>query len=179
MKNKNLYFVAIVPNPELVEKIRVLKQQVADKYFSFASLKLPAHITLIPPFYLKIEKENQLIELLQKNVKGFLPFNIGLNGFGNFKPKVIYINVEENSVLKNLFMLFFNEYNHFVGLEEKPKSKFHPHITIAFRDLDKEHFTEAWNYFNPLPFSECFNTQSITLFKHNGKVWEVLKELKF
>jgi 2'-5' RNA ligase len=48
---------------------------------------------------------------------------------------------------------------------------FHPHITLAFRDLKKDKFEIAWQEFKGKKYTEKFDVNGITLLKHDGKVW--------
>ncbi|MBK5277935.1 MAG: 2'-5' RNA ligase family protein, partial [Bacteroidia bacterium] len=56
---------------------------------------------------------------------------------------------------------------------------FHPHLTLAFRDLKKPMFEKAWEEFKSKEYSESFAAKHFTLLKHNGKVWESLKDFEF
>jgi len=56
---------------------------------------------------------------------------------------------------------------------------FHPHVTIAFRDLKKDKFYEALDYFKTQTYAASFQTKSFCLLKHTGKEWLVNKELFF
>lgn len=55
---------------------------------------------------------------------------------------------------------------------------FNPHITVAFRDLKKPTFHKIWDDVKNREFMETFLADNITIFKHNGKSWEIFKELK-
>ena len=72
-------------------------------------------------------------------------------------------------VKKNLRL--FNQANDMRG--------FHPHITIAFRDLRKEKFYEALAYFKTQAYNFTFTINSFCLLKHTGKEWLVHKEFDF
>ena len=52
---------------------------------------------------------------------------------------------------------------------------FHPHITIAFRDLKKPMFYEAWEYFGGLKFNGRFSVEEVNLLKHEGGKWNVVE----
>jgi 2'-5' RNA ligase len=56
---------------------------------------------------------------------------------------------------------------------------FNPHITIAFRDLKKPFFYKIWDDVKDRTLEESFLAKSITVFKHNGKSWDVFKEIEF
>jgi hypothetical protein len=45
---------------------------------------------------------------------------------------------------------------------------------LAFRDLKKEKFDEAWGEFRGKSLSAKFIANQFTLLKHNGKLWESL-----
>ena len=49
---------------------------------------------------------------------------------------------------------------------------FHPHITVAFRDLKKSIYFEAWEYYQHKMLKEEFMIKQATLLKHNGRFWE-------
>jgi 2'-5' RNA ligase len=53
---------------------------------------------------------------------------------------------------------------------------YHPHITLAFRDLKKDQFALAWNEFNSKKFEATCTVDKFALLKHNGSVWNVLTE---
>ena len=54
-----MYFVAIVLPSHLNEKLLAYKQLMLEKYNCKVALKSPAHITLVPPFWMEEEKEQQ------------------------------------------------------------------------------------------------------------------------
>jgi 2'-5' RNA ligase len=56
---------------------------------------------------------------------------------------------------------------------------FHPHVTIAFRDLTKENFEQAWQHYSGKPFKESFAANSLSLLKLTGDGWIILKSFDF
>jgi 2'-5' RNA ligase len=50
---------------------------------------------------------------------------------------------------------------------------FHPHLTLAFRDLKKPAFYKAWQEFKEKKCEATFSVTEIVLLKHNGKIWNV------
>jgi 2'-5' RNA ligase len=53
---------------------------------------------------------------------------------------------------------------------------FHPHITIAFRDLKKSMFAKAWQEFSSKKFEAVWQVKVIVLLKNEDNQWRVLKE---
>lgn len=56
---------------------------------------------------------------------------------------------------------------------------FAPHLTVAFRDLTKQHFDEAWLEFQNRQVEYTFTTLQLTLLIHDGKRWNVSAEFPF
>lgn len=178
MTTTGLYFIAIVPPDPLADQIWNLKEFFQEVYQTKASLNSPAHITIHMPFDWKLAKEEKLVEGLRSFAKGRAGFDVSLNGFGCFAPRVIFINVDENESLRQLhndLMRFckvkFNVFN-----ARYKDQAYHPHVTLAFRDLRKPMFHKAWEEFQSKPFSSSFQVKDFTLLKHNGKRWEVFRD---
>ena len=173
--NKAKYFLAVViPEPFQTEAIR-LKQYVADNFNSKGALRSPAHITLHMPFEWKEEKETILIEKLREFIFQET-LSIQLKNFACFEPRVI--DVFQNQLLADfqkklvqyvkLNLNLFNQANDMRG--------FHPHVTIAFRDLKKPAFYKAWEYFKDQSFEASFTVTGFCLLKQNNNLWEVNHE---
>ena len=171
---ESLYFLAIIPPKDICEKIYAYKEVAFEKFGSKASLNSPAHITLHMPFKWKLKKEQLLIEKLQQFRFDEFLFSISLNNFAFFEPRVVYINVPENEKLnklqKELSQFIRRELNIFnADYKDRP---FHPHITIAFRDLKKSAFSEAKAFFSNEKYETEFEAMQFCLLKHNGNVWQ-------
>jgi 2'-5' RNA ligase len=175
---KQKYFMAIIPPSPVIEDSKALQEYFRDQYGSKAALNSPPHITLHMPFLWSHEKENRLIEKLLLFVKQYDPIKVCLDNFGSFPPRVIFINVTESDALyrlqKDLHRFFKLELDVFnANYKEQP---FHPHLTLAFRDLKKGTYPDAWKEFSNKEFKAEFMADAISLLKHNGKTWDVLKE---
>ena len=172
-----LYFIAIVVEGEVGEKIMTLKQKVADKYGCKAPLRSPPHITLHMPFRIKPSKEPFVVETLDKLAQKSSPFDLKTNGFNCFKPRVIYIEVSPSDLLDELQEKVVYETKSKLHLHN-PNYKnrgFTPHITIAFRDLSRPNFNLAWDEFKDQPFDYSISCTAISLLKHDSKKWQVAR----
>ena len=69
--------------------------------------------------------------------------------------------------------------NQIASTSEQTVRPFHPHITIAFRDLTQRHFNSLWGDVEHKSFSGRFTTESITLLRHNGKIWTAEDDFLF
>jgi 2'-5' RNA ligase len=120
-------------------------------------------------------KEGGGIALFSKDKK---LFHLQFHNFSCFAPRVIFINVTENEALRN----FQHQLHRFCKVEldvfnaQYKDMAFHPHLTLAFRDLKKPMFEKAWKEFKDKEFKGSFAAKQFTLLKHNGKVWESFME---
>jgi 2'-5' RNA ligase len=174
------YFLAIVlPSPSQNE-VMALKEYVREHFDSKAALRSPAHITLHMPFEWKLKKEDLLIETLH-NFHFSEPVQIELKNFDHFEDRVIYVDVVPNQQLDNLQRSLVLHVKQNLGLTNEADNRrgFHPHATIAFRDLNKAKFREAWAHFQHQTYHAIFETKTFHLLKHTPGRWEVFKEFNF
>ena len=176
----NMYFIAIVLPSELNEKILHYKKFMQEKYGCNVALKSPAHVTIVPPFWMDEEKEAQLrndMDELSRTTEGFL---LATNNFSAFKPRTIFLALESNPQLKAVKEkadVFFNDNSTYrIKIDERA---FHPHITIATRDLFKKDFHEAWPYFAEKKFVVEWKAIGLSLLRHNKKNWDVIHTSQF
>jgi 2'-5' RNA ligase len=175
------YLIAIIPPAPLYDEALRWKEYMRDHYNSKAALKSPPHITLHMPFEWKEEKQDKLIHALQKFSAGRPAFTIQLKNFNCFAPRVIFIDVVPQPLLQELAQALHRFCKEKLNLFnarylDKP---FHPHLTIAFRDLKPALFQMAWGEIQDKEFEGAFAVDKISLLKHNGKVWESLQDFFF
>jgi 2'-5' RNA ligase len=168
------YFIAIViPEPGF-SRIEHLKQSLYTQHGLKGALRSPAHITLHRPFEWRESKEGSLIDCLsqfeyEKN------FSIQLQNFAFFEPRVVYIDVLPNTCLVELH----DRLSRFVRRELKLYNEsedmrgFHPHVTVAFRDLKKPLFYDLKRTFTNQTFSFDFSEARMALLKLD-KTWQVI-----
>lgn len=152
-----------------------VKEHFRDRHHSQAALRSPPHITLQPPFEWPQSQEPDLVNTLADFCPSPGPIPIHLRGFGAFPPRVIYLAVEPTPDLMTLQA----ELGQFLAEKLEivdPKAQrrpFHPHLTVAFRDLKPAAFRRAWPEFEQKSVQFTFMVPGITLLQHTGKRWEV------
>lgn len=168
-KKKELYFIGILPPEDILAEIEAFKKISMEKFNSKHALRLPAHITLIPPFQSNEQKilslKPVLKELLIKNIP------VKLNGFSYFEKKVIYISIERNNELLRLKKHIDDK----ILIKHKVKTadlNFIPHITIASKDLTEENFILSREYFKYIEYKRIFKVKRIVVFKLEGSGWK-------
>lgn len=170
-----LYFVAVVLPENLNEEIKQLKIFMRERWGCTVGLKSPAHITLIPPFWMAETIEENFCADLDALCKTIPPFSVTTNHFSAFTPRTIFIEPVLHEDLKKLkeatdaFCKTHPQYG--AKADTRP---FHPHITIATRDLHKRAFAEAWPYFENKKFETVFEATALSMLRHNGTTWDVI-----
>ena len=173
-QNARMYFIAVVLPQHLDEKIRAYKTWMHEMYGSKVGLKSPAHITIAAPFWMEAYKEARLAGDIKSLAQTVSEFSLATADFSVFEPKTIFIALAPSEPLHQLKKTsdhFFLPTNYKIKPEARP---FHPHITIATRDLHKKDFAEAWCHFKNKLFRETFIASGLSLLKHNGRIWEVV-----
>lgn len=168
-----LYFIAIVAPEEINQQVLEWKQYMLQQFNCKVALKSPAHITLIPPFDMPSTMQHELEEVLLQFTLEEPAFEIRLNNFDAFAPRVIYVHVQPNMHLNNIqarLQAHLINTSFPIKNEERP---FHPHVTIANRDLQQVDFPLAWQHFQQLTYNVTFPAKAIALLKHNGQVWDI------
>ena len=170
----NLYFIAIAPQQELSEKIRSISKDFAERFESVKAFNNFPHITIIPPFKFPEEKEDLLLNNFSYIKLDESAFELELNSFQTFANRrnpVIYIHPEYSEPLKRLY----NELNEFFYFT--PYKNFHPHITVAYRDLTPENFEKAWEEYQHKPFNEKFVVNTVGIYKFTNNKWKLMREI--
>jgi 2'-5' RNA ligase len=174
------YFLAIIIPEPFQSEIMKMKEYVAGNFKSKGALRSPPHITLHLPFRWKPEKESILLETLSL-LKFNAQIHIKLNGFSSFEPRVLFVDVEKNEALNELQKGVVKHVKENLNLfnEVGNRRGFHPHVTIAFRDLKKEQFRSALDHFKNQTYAADFITTKFCLLKYGPGKWEVYKEFDF
>lgn len=176
----SMYYVATLCPPAIDDKVQKHKVWMRDHFGCVVALKSPAHITLIPPFWLNHTAEQLLIETVQSFQTDKTPIELQLHDFSHFTDKVIFITVVENQPLNNLRIEtedhFIQSFHGIIKPDERP---FHPHITIANRDIKPSDFKQAWQHFAKESFKESFQSNIISLLKLSAGKWNVIAEQQY
>jgi 2'-5' RNA ligase len=167
------FFIALIPPADVQAEATRLKEYCRDRYHSQAALRSPPHITLQAPFEWPDSDRDRLIQTLAKFQFPVSPVPITLSGFGAFPPRVIYVNVEPTAELMSL-QPALSRYVAATLTITDPRSRsrsFHPHLTIAFRDLKPAAFRRAWSEFEAKAIEFACEIPAITLLVHTGHQW--------
>lgn len=173
-----LYLTAILPPAELSEQIDDIRKELSERYKIYAALKPPVHITLYRPLNIEQSFESALISLLKPVGFNHYPFTQELLNFNCFNIQTLFVSVVKNPLLSALqkdVAAVFNK-NKIDPKEVKGNTSFHPHITIAYRDISPEIFPQIWDEIKNRKFKRSFRVDHFSLLKHDGRKWQGFKE---
>ena len=179
--SQHRFFVALLPPQFIQDEVNQIKQYFSDRYHSKKAFNSPPHVTLQPPFQWSEENVPVLETCLRDFAAGYSPIPVTLDGFGAFKPKVIYVNVVKTPELLRLQTDLLAHLEASLGIVD-PVAKtrpFSPHMTVAFRDLTRQNFKAAWPEFEHRPLHFQFTASNLTLLIHDGRQWNVSVEFSF
>lgn len=173
------FFYAIIPPDPIAAEVTKFKEEASALFNARRALNSPPHITIIPPF----TGDNEILAPADSGMEEIcqftLPVKLHLNGFNAFKPRVIFIQPEANERLDTLYRESKERLGDFIPglkMEERP---FHPHMTIAFKDLSGKMFGPAWEHFRKIKYSRSWEVTSLSRLQFREKKWEVVRTFPF
>lgn len=169
-----LYFMALLPDPTVQAEVTAFKQTARERFGSGHALKSSPHITLIPPF----RSERTDFAALQTFVQTQTAFSLQLQNFDRFGNRVIFVDVKLEPSLSTCQAELTSFCREQFDIQPDPRP-FHPHMTVAFRDLPQSIFAEAWAYFSAQPYEREFTANAVTLLKHTGQYWIIEQTFPF
>jgi len=177
--SKALFFIGIIPHTEILDEVQEFKHYCKTRFDSSKALNSPAHITLIPPFKFEFKDVNNLVKHLNEDLNKYKEFYLSTDGFDHFGDRVLFVKLEKNRELDELQFKLKNRFNAHPDIVPNKNQNFHPHMTIAFRDLTKENFYEAWDHFHKIHYKRVFYVKGYFLLKHDGQKWKILNQFNF
>lgn len=167
-----LYLVAVLPPEPVFAQIWALKQEVHNLTGSRNAVRLPPHITLIPPIRQPDEFEAKCAATLTDFAATQTAFAVGLQDFAWFGNRTLFVHVSEAEPIK-AFHAALTDWCA-THLPEVPREKrpFTPHLTLATRDLPAAQVPELRQLFAARSYAATFPVQTLTLFRHDGRQWQ-------
>lgn len=175
----SLYFIAVMPDEKIQKEVTAFKHYCQRHFGAGHALKSPPHITLIPPYRWREEQLPALRDVLDLFALGQTPFAVQLKDFAAFPPRVIFVNVRENKHLTALHTSLLKKLENSLDYHDHRAARFHPHMTIAHRDLTKPAFFKAWDHFSKQHYQRQFLVDRLVLLHHHNRKWEIEQEFSF
>ncbi|MBO2012506.1 2'-5' RNA ligase family protein [Hymenobacter negativus] len=169
---KPRYLVALLPPEPVFSQTRALKQEVHQLTGSRNAVRLPPHITLIPPLLQSDEFEAACTTALSAFAATQASFQVGLDGFAWFGDRTLFIHVSEAAALKQFHAALMAWCSKHLP-EVPPETRaFTPHLTLATRDLPPAQVPALREQFAARSYAATFMVDNLTLFRHDGQQWQ-------
>lgn len=170
-----MYFIAILPPAPILQEVLTFKQFIAEKWGPKHALRSPAHLTLVPPF----DWEKEQLPALEDVLTGFAgrqtSFSVELKNFGAFPPRVIFVKPVPNARLERLYRELVSELDQRLGFRDPrhagKQKPFHPHMTIAHRDVAETDFRDIWSEFRNRTYDRQFDVLRLSLMELVQHKW--------
>jgi 2'-5' RNA ligase len=169
----NLTVVGLFPK-DINKKIDNLRKEICKKFKVHCALLWPPHITMRSGFSkIPENKADELANQFQGFLSNIHPVKIILNGFYYFDTAppsstirsayavTLDVSNSEEIIKVNQELRKFKQYS-------SEQKFFHPHVTLAYNDLDQDTFQEIKRYLHNKDFqSECYINE-IALIENKG-----------
>ncbi|WP_162910567.1 2'-5' RNA ligase family protein [Hymenobacter oligotrophus] len=173
----SLYLLATLPPEPVFSEVWALKQEVHRRTGSRNAVRLPPHITLIPPFRLvPAEFEPQALPALARFAAEHQAVEVGLHNFAWFGNRTLFVHVSEAEALKHLHAALVRFCKAELPTIPHEKRPFTPHMTLATRDLPPEQVPALKQDFEQRSYAATFAVTALVLFRHDGRQWQPVQE---
>ncbi|UOQ98724.1 2'-5' RNA ligase family protein [Hymenobacter sp. 5317J-9] len=169
---KTLYLLAVLPPEPVFSETWALKQEVHRLTGSRNAVRLPPHITLLPPLRQPDAFEARCTAALTAFAATQGPASVALRGFAWFGNRTLFVRVSEPGPIRALHAALMDWCA--IHLPEVPPESrpFTPHLTLATRDLPPVQVPALQEQFAARSYAAGFVVSHLTLFRHDGQRWE-------
>ncbi|MBF9223855.1 2'-5' RNA ligase family protein [Hymenobacter ruricola] len=169
---KTLYLVAVLPPEPVFAETWALKQEVHRLTGSRNAVRLPPHLTLLPPMRQNDDFEARCTAALATFAATQPRFGVGLNGFAWFGERTLFVHVSQPRGIQ-AFQAELRAWCAAHLPEVPPENRpFTPHLTLATRDLPPAQVPALRELFAHRAYASEFEASAITLFRHDGQHWQ-------
>lgn len=180
--NKNFpqqtHFLGVLIPEDLTLTLEDCRRYMNEAYGCKSGYGTPIHVTLVLPFHLPEEYTTaDLVYAIQKEVlpeAAQLKFDAHIDNFDAFGDRTIFAKVirdEKWTALRDIVLAAVLKAA--PGCTKKDQRPFHPHLTVANRDIPAGVSKDALEVMNELNLVEDFPVDNITIFERKGGKWEV------
>ena len=170
-----LYLVALLPPEPVREQVWQMKQEVHQRTGSRNAVRLPPHITLIPPTRQPEEFAEETRAVLREFAATQAPFSVGLQDFSWFGNRTLFVRVREDAALQQFHAALVSWCAQHLPAVPREQRPFTAHMTLATRDLPPAQVPELRRDFAARTYAATFEVATIELFRHDGHQWVSLE----
>jgi 2'-5' RNA ligase len=171
-----LYLVAILPPEPVFSEVWAMKQEVHTLTGSRNAVRLPAHITLLPPWRQAEELELPMRTELREFASTQEGFTVGLENFDWFGNRTLFVRVTQATAVQNFHAALSAWCAARLPNIPREARTFTPHMTLATRDLPPSQVPMLRQLFQARSYAATFEISSLQLFRHDGQRWQSQEE---
>ena len=168
----SLYLVALLPPEPVFSQVWGLKEEVHRLTGSRNAVRLPPHITLLPPWRASADAETAYTAALAAFAATEEGFLVALDGFAWFGDRTLFVHVSQAEALRALQarLVAWCE-AHALAIPAETR-RYTPHLTLATRDLPLAQVPVLRQLFAARAYTATFAAAQFTLFRHDGQLWQ-------
>jgi len=167
-----LYLVALLPPEPVFAQTWALKQEVHRLTGSRNAVRLPPHITLLPPFREAADFEATCAAALTTFAATQASFLVSLEDFEWFGDHTLFVGVRTTADLQAFHArLLAWCATHLPTIPHEARA-YTPHLTLATRDLPPAQVPVLRQLFGERTYRAAFAVTNFTLFRHDGQHWQ-------
>lgn len=168
----NSYLITIDPPEEIIDIV----ERYRKKYMQYTNYKIPPHITIYPPFYLKQISEDGIFKSLKDNLRKIKPIDMDFSSINYFEgDNNIAFFAPDISSAKSIKEIFIAVINSLCDQTEDvyddyklSASEFNPHMTIAER-VPNDKFETIKKELSEVKEKLSFGVEFVYLYKQEEK----------
>jgi 2'-5' RNA ligase len=106
-------------------------------------------------------------------------FSLSLGGIGSFGKRVAFLKIKYPPELKESQqrLLAFTRVVLKKDIEISDRN-YHPHMTMAYRDVKKDQFQQVMDYLEPRKIKGSFKISEVSLLKKNNGTWNIIERFQ-
>jgi 2'-5' RNA ligase len=172
-QERRRFFAAVLAPEGLAAAIHEYRLWIGSRYGCSSGFRTPPHVTLIPPFELAGTEDLPDLELaLAEFARGQPPFLARVEGFGAFGDRTVFASPVEQPEWGALHRNLYRHIGHdFPGLIRPDKRPFHPHVTIANRDIPSGASLEILAHLRAAGINVDYPVDHLALMEYESWAW--------
>lgn len=168
----HLHFIALIPEKSFSDKIRILQEELKEKFGLNYAMRIPPHITLQSPFECRENDQIRLKTCIDGIKKEINPITLTTADFGSFIESVIYVGLQRSPALNKMQRdIVDNLETAGCLVPAQRNNQYLPHITLAHRDLDNLRFPAVWSHISGKRLHDSFAIERLVIYKHEEGRW--------
>lgn len=133
------FFVAVMADRALAGQIEAFRAWARETLGCRSGQRTPPHVTLVPPFVLPLGSLDGLEAALSAAALAGIPFIARVEGFDSFGERTLFARVvpgpDWDALRDRVYVAASDQGPELVTRFPHPRVPFHPHLTIANRDI--------------------------------------------